>query len=348
MNGDRRDALISVIVPIYNMEKYLPECVDSIRKQTYGNLEILLVDDGSTDGSLRTCEEYAKKDSRIRVIHRENGGLSAARNTGLDQATGDWIGFVDSDDWVEPDLYETLLTLAQEHQAEVACSRHFREYVNGHAPVSNTGKVDVLHGMEEIARGKLSDGSFDVAVWNKLYVATFFADGLRFPVGKKHEDHLINYHIMLDCNTVVCIDRPLYHYRQRKGSIVHAPSVRSMLDMWELRKDGYDKLKDMLPQDLRIKLIYDCGMSINKVWASAAVENGTKVREYKKELKEIADFCKKHCQEIAASPFGAYVKFVFRVARHDNKLAFYTIFSCYKISLFVKGVMQGKKWVTFE
>ena len=115
--------LITVIVPVYNVKDYLQQCVESICGQTYQNLEILLVDDGSTDGSGKICDELAKKDTRIKVIHKPNGGLSDARNAGLDVATGDYIGYVDSDDYIEPDMFEILLTNIEEHQADISCCR---------------------------------------------------------------------------------------------------------------------------------------------------------------------------------------------------------------------------------
>ena len=113
--------LISVIVPVYNVEKYLGKCVDSILAQTYENLEIILVEDGTKDNSGAICDAYAAKDSRIRVIHKENGGLSSARNAGMDIARGEYFGFVDSDDWIEPKMYETLLNLAEKYHADLVC-----------------------------------------------------------------------------------------------------------------------------------------------------------------------------------------------------------------------------------
>ena len=111
--------LISVIVPVYNVEQYLPKCIDSILAQTYENLEIILVEDGTKDSSGVICDEYAAKDARIRVIHKENGGLSSARNAGMEIARGEYFGFVDSDDWIEPEMYENLMALAQKYDADV-------------------------------------------------------------------------------------------------------------------------------------------------------------------------------------------------------------------------------------
>ena len=119
--------MISVIVPVYNVEPYLRKCLDSIVNQTYRDFEILIIDDGSTDGSGRICDEYAEKDSRIKVFHTENRGLSCARNLGLAEAKGEWIGFVDSDDWIEPDMYEVLIRRAEETGADVVECSHYKE-----------------------------------------------------------------------------------------------------------------------------------------------------------------------------------------------------------------------------
>jgi len=121
----QQDILVSVIVPVYNVEEYLGRCVDSILAQTYTNLEVILVDDGAKDSSGAICDEYAARDARVRVIHKENGGLSSARNAGIDAAKGDWLEFVDSDDWIEPDAVESMLTLALEHRTELVVAGRY-------------------------------------------------------------------------------------------------------------------------------------------------------------------------------------------------------------------------------
>ena len=121
----KQDILISVIVPVYNVEQYLPKCVDAILAQTYGNLEVILVDDGTPDGSGRICDEYAARDNRVQVIHKENGGLSSARNAGIDIARGEYLGFVDSDDCIAPDMYEKMLSLALEADTKLVCAGRF-------------------------------------------------------------------------------------------------------------------------------------------------------------------------------------------------------------------------------
>lgn len=215
--------LITVIIPIYNVEKYLRECLDSVLAQTYTNLEILLVDDGSTDGSGAICDEYAGKDSRIRVIHQENGGLSAARNTGLDAARGEYVSFVDSDDVVGPHfievLYDALIQVGV--QLSLCC---FRRFVDGQP----FGKENSIHGqicwsrreaIHELTKTDENPRAELVSVsWNKLYHRSLF-EHLRFPVGKLHEDEFVILPLLLQVERVVKCEDVLYFYRQRSESI---------------------------------------------------------------------------------------------------------------------------------
>lgn len=208
--------LISVVVPVYNVAEYLPECVDSIINQTYKNLEIILVDDGSTDACPDICDEYAKRDSRIRVIHKKNGGLSDARNAGLDICTGEWIGFVDSDDYIAPSMYETLYCSAVEAQADVSVCQLIRDK-NGKLLYSNYKRgTEILYSKEDMINRMFCGGS--IAVWSKLYRKNIFLD-LRFPVGKTNEDSFVILSIIGNTAKMVIIPDALYYYRIRIDSI---------------------------------------------------------------------------------------------------------------------------------
>ena len=169
--------MISVIVPVYNVEPYLRKCLDSIVNQTYRDLEILVIDDGSTDWCGKICDEYAGKDGRIRVFHTENRGLSCARNLGLDNARGEWIGFVDSDDWIETDMYEVLLKRAEETEADIVECGVLEEHPN------RTGKRQeyLVTGTEAVIM--LIHRELSNAVWNKLWKKSCF-DKIRFPEGR--------------------------------------------------------------------------------------------------------------------------------------------------------------------
>lgn len=214
-----RSPLISVIVPVYKVETYLPRCVDSILAQTWKNLEIFLVDDGSPDGCGRICDEYAKNDPRIRVIHKENGGLSSARNAGLDVASGDYIGFVDSDDWIEPEMYAEMLALMEKYDARMVCAGRYD--VDGETGEKTVG---LCPAQEEQIDGETMAGRIflwdqcDSAAWDKLYRRELFED-IRYPEGKTCEDVPVTYRLALKAQRVALCSRPLYNYYHRSGSI---------------------------------------------------------------------------------------------------------------------------------
>ena len=220
-----QDILISVIVPVYNVEAYLPRCVDSILNQTYSNLEIILVDDGTKDDSDKICDDYAEKDRRIRVIHKENGGLSSARNAGIDIARGEYLAFVDSDDWIEPDALESLLRTAREQQTELVIAGRWDvkaktgEKKKGLCPE----KLETIPA-EEAVRRIFTWDHCDSASWDKLYHRRLFRE-IRFPVGKICEDVPIMYRIVLDAGRVAMLDKPVYNYFHRDGSITTTKTI---------------------------------------------------------------------------------------------------------------------------
>jgi len=228
---------ITVIVPVYKVESYLHKCVDSIINQTYTNLEIILVDDGSPDNCGAICDEYAKKDIRIVVIHKENGGLSSARNAGLNIAAGDYIAFIDSDDTIELEMFEQMFTVIQSENADMVICGVKCVDENGlevdfrSAPIVNS-IMDKKQAFQSI-----SQSVWHVTVWNKLYKADLFKD-IRFPEGKVHEDEFTVHHIFNKCEKIVTTDEKLYIYLQRSGSITSDYSIKR-LDAWYAFYDRY-------------------------------------------------------------------------------------------------------------
>lgn len=215
---------ISVIVPIYNVEQYLRECIDSIISQTYKNLEIILINDGSTDACPSICNQYAKQDERIAVIHKKNGGLSDARNAGLDIATGDYIGFVDSDDYVDHDMYEILLSNAVKYQADISCCRYSERYEDGSTVDYGNGAVTVYTGQEGLKEYLLGK-TMDPFVGNKLYAAHLFQD-VRFIKGIVGEDVPANYRLFQKTHCSILDARPMYKYRQQRiGAITQKGDI---------------------------------------------------------------------------------------------------------------------------
>ena len=217
-----QNILISVIVPVYNVEEYLPRCVDSIVAQTYRNLEIILVDDGTKDNSDQICDAYAARDSRIKVIHKKNGGLSSARNAGMDIAKGEYFGFVDSDDWIEPETYETMLKLALKYDAKMVCGgRYDVDSATGEKTVGLCPrKEEVISGVEMLGRVFLWD-QCDSAAWDKLYHRSLFRE-IRYPSGLICEDVAIFYRLVELTEKVALCDKPMYNYYHREGSITTA------------------------------------------------------------------------------------------------------------------------------
>ncbi len=225
---------ISVIVPIYNIDQYVGICVESLIKQTYRNLEIILVDDGSTDRSPAICDLYAKKDERIKVIHKPNGGLVSARKAGVDIATGCFIGHVDGDDWVEADYYEKLYQAAQKSGADIVCAGYSRDLFSQRVRCTNNTLDGIYEGnnLRRLYGEMLSYGeSFNVGittyVWNKLFRSEIAKKAQknvdeRITIG---EDAAVTYPALLMARKVYVCGNSSYHYRQREGSMLkqHAP-----------------------------------------------------------------------------------------------------------------------------
>lgn len=212
--------LVSIIVPIYKVESYLHKCIDSIINQTYKNLEIILVDDGSPDNCGKICDEFAIKDTRIKVIHKQNGGLSDARNAGLNIATGDYLYFVDSDDWISPDAIEVLISYFESNpdvDIVAGSSVDVHEY-NGEILETSysipLGTISQLNKIEAL-KHNLQNGW---AAWNKLYKKELFKD-IRFPKGKINEDEAVMLFILSLCEKIILVGQPTYYYFLRPESI---------------------------------------------------------------------------------------------------------------------------------
>ena len=243
--------MISVIIPVYNVASFLGRCVDSVRGQAYVT-EILLIDDGSTDGSGALCDKYAAEDPRILVIHKKNGGLSSARNAGLDLAKGDYISFVDSDDFLEPEAYEKMLSCARRHQAELVCAGRFD--LDGATGKKEKGlcpeKEEALSGPDFVGR-MFTWKNVDSAAWDKLYARSLF-DGLRYPEGKICEDVPVTYRAALKANKVALLPEPIYNYYHRPGSITTAPvsqkSFHFAAHTQEIVEDIRARCPEILPQ----------------------------------------------------------------------------------------------------
>ena len=228
------ETAISVIVPIYRVEKFLPQCIESVLNQTFTDFELILVDDGSPDRCPEICDEVARRDARVRVIHQANAGLSAARNAGIEIAHGEWLGFVDSDDYIAPQFYEKLYQTAQRTDADcVMCSVQNVDE-SGKSIDSALMRVadEVKTGQEVLRKIGRDDVTPYLTAWNKLYRRKLF-NTLRYPAGRQNEDVFVFAELFCQVQRAVCVAEPLYFYRKRIGSIMNSVvTLRNLDEMW--------------------------------------------------------------------------------------------------------------------
>ncbi|MCL2717308.1 MAG: glycosyltransferase [Lachnospiraceae bacterium] len=250
--------MISIIVAIYNIESYLRRCIESIIGQTYQNLEIILVNDGSTDNSGMICDEYAGKDNRIKVIHKKNGGLSDAWNTGLAAVSGDYLGFVDGDDFIEPDMYEKMLGAIIEYQAGLAVCR-FKKWGDKAVNNETTNEIYPLSRAEALEYYISENKQFVImpSVWSKLFTRGV-VEGLSFTIGKTSQDIMYTMAALCQAEKIVYLDNYLYNYNVgRNDSITNKKSTEKRLnvELEPLRK-GIEYLKSRGLDELSDKAAY--------------------------------------------------------------------------------------------
>lgn len=243
------DILISVIIPIYNVEQYLKQCLDSVINQTYRNLEIILVDDGSTDKSGLICDEYSQKDKRIKVIHKKNEGVAVARNTGLDNCSGEYITFVDSDDVIDIFFFERLYKLSKNYNADITIGKHIELKEQSQYSFSSDVDNGELIERKELYRKIFLQEGTDAFLWAKLYKKNIF-DNIRCLDGEIYEDIRIIDKIIEKCNIIVYTNYTGYCYIQHKGSITHGKMsdkymscIKAAEDLLELAKNKYPEIE---------------------------------------------------------------------------------------------------------
>ena len=241
MNND--SPLISIIIPVYNGKKYLAQCIDSIVGQTYGNWELLLIDDGSTDGAEDMCDEYAANNDRISVLHKVNGGQASARNEGIALAKGEYIGFVDCDDWLEPDMYATMIATLQREQAEIIICGYTEEYAHRQKIVNGDGEqttYDSATALRLVLQGKI--GSY---LWSMLFKREVVQELM--PDLNPYEDHATIFKWISHAHRVVILHQSFYHYRQLQGSSLHSYNPRNASHFFLAAKERYDYMNEHRP-----------------------------------------------------------------------------------------------------
>lgn len=238
--------LISVIVPIYNVEKYLARCVDSIVNQTYKNLEIILVDDGSPDRCPQMCDDYAEKDSRIKVVHKKNGGLSDARNAGMAVATGKYISFIDSDDYVSDDFFECLLDVMNKENSDIAECSVVKFYEDNRFDEFSDDLSVKTYDTQDAMSALIAENPFHQHVWNKLYKTELVKD-IPYAVGKLNEDEFWTYQVFGRANKVSKLNKTMYYYFQRNSSIMGVGYNIRRLDALEGKANRQKYIENNFP-----------------------------------------------------------------------------------------------------
>lgn len=287
--------LISVIVPVYRVEKYLDRCIKSILSQTYRNLEIILVDDGSPDDCGKICDRYAGLDHRITVIHQMNSGSSGARNTGLGIAHGEYVCFVDSDDEIDPQMIETLYRAISCRNDDLALCGH--QQVKGNtAPQAFQPDSAPMRYMTSDELWQEVFSRMNNAVWNKLYRRDLIGN-LRFPAGVIHgEDLIFNLKYLIGCESAVLIDAPLYHYYTRPGSVTNSVFNENRFDEVITKDMAMDIIRKYHPALSEEALAYCFRARMNVI---RAIYRSGREEEYPIEIQEYKSYARKYYPQAA-------------------------------------------------
>lgn len=286
------EKLISIIIPVYNVEGYLKKCLDSVLAQTYRNIEVILIEDGSPDNCGMLCDEYANMDNRVKVIHKKNGGLSSARNSGLDICTGDYIGFVDSDDYINSNMYEELVAAIEMQSVDIACAGIIRESDNNTVSyVTRCPKNKKQYNDKDALREILLEREIDISVWSKLYKKEVFAN-VRFPEGETNEDAAILLDIIPN-KKLFHIAKPMYHYIDRAGSITSKYNKRNCELYWRNSRNIFGEISKTIPE-LKGSAVQYLNIGIKNILFAYMFQNEVVDPMY----KEYFDYYKKHWVEL--------------------------------------------------
>ena len=335
------EPLVSIIIPVYNVSRYLPQCFDSVTSQTYRNLEIIVIDDGSTDDSGSICDQYAEKDDRIHVIHTDNRGLASARNLGLENVSGEYISFIDSDDWIEPQTIEMFIRGALETEADIVNARYCSEYM-GRTIHSSIEKVYSYIYFGQDILSAFAEGKFGNVVWNKFYRAECFRD-IRFPDGHNYEDIAVVWKIMKNLaesgGMVTALSDELIHYRVRKNSISHTYMLNNVTDSWNAYLAKYEALPDY--QD---KLLVECFRPIRRMWMNYCSYSKEDKVEAQKIIQEMHSFSKKNFHRVMKGNYSKQMK-LFCILTQSRSAATMWIGYC---GGKLRRVLKGGKYKMFD
>lgn len=323
--------LISVIVPIYKVEKYLDRCVESIVNQTYKNLEIILIDDGSPDNCPKMCDDWAKKDNRIKVIHKENGGLSDARNTGLKIAKGEYIAFVDSDDFIEYSMILKLYDAIDTYNCDIASCRVKMVWNDKPSkPLTPDIKTKVFEKSVDAMENLISGDCLIQTVWNKLY-KRMAVENIEFPIGKINEDEYWSWKVIANSKRVICINSLLYNYYMRDGSIMQGGTRFNPMSVVEAKLERQKYIEKNMPElknKACVDLLYTCLFQAQRSKILLPKEN---YKQYYKKIKTIVKQC---------FPDKEY----FRSLKMKTRVRTLSVYYCFGAIVFLQNTLNiGRK-----
>ena len=295
------ERLVSIIIPVYNVQNELKSCVDSVISQTYKNIEIIIIDDGSTDESAKICDNYEKKDNRIKVIHKLNGGLSDARNWGLECARGEPEYFLDSDDLIKVDTIELLVCYCEKYDAEIGiswfCSFYSDSQLNNLLISCGNKDIEIMSKKEAIKK-MILPGNYDHSGCGKLYKRSLWKD-VAFPKGKLYEDLYTTYDLFYKANKVIYLLEPKYLYRQRIGSIMNSKIDVKHLELLDISDMVSDKLVNWYPEFKEIIRNKQTQTYANLLFKIMNYDRKT----YKETQKRIVSLCRKNVVKCCCSPY---------------------------------------------
>lgn len=293
---------ISIVVPIYNVEKYLKKCIESIINQTYKNLEIILVNDGSTDNSYKICEEYAGRDKRIKVINKENGGLSDARNAGLRVATGEYISFIDSDDYIELDMIYNLYQGIMKNNADICCCGKVLEYDKNDVYVNNTSEfcVDNVEALKKMLIGDNIDNS----ACDKLFKIDLFKE-IKFPINRYFEDIATVYKLFIKAKKIVHIKNLGYHYVIRKNSISTEKFSNKQFDALFFTKEMTENIVKLYPELMQEANAF---LFLEYITTMRKIKRSENAKEFKNEYGKIKKEFNKNIVSILKNKYIPFYK----------------------------------------
>ena len=297
--------LVSIVIPVFNVSRYLSQCLESVINQTYQNIEIIMIDDGSTDGSGRICDEFARHDPRIQVLHTKNHGLSSARNLALENVRASYLSFIDSDDWMEPHTIETFMKTALQTGADIVKANFSREYMGQTIHNKKMEEKERLFRSQEILPA-FAAGLFNDVVWNKLYDMKCFT-GSRFPDEHNYEDVFTTWKLMRvlaeNNGSVAVLPEELIHFRMRKSSISHTKSLRNIVDCWAAYHEKYEGMPDFQGE-----LLSSCYTVIGRMWANYNAFSKKEKKEAADTMLEMQTFSKMHFGQVMRGKYPPKTK----------------------------------------